>query len=151
SPTMEASTTGLRYGTPAGRRVLLAAVLGWGLAALDSTVVNIALPAIGRDLKVGMATLQWTVSGYPLNLAALLLLGGSLGDRYGRRRIFLIGMTWFALASVLCGLAPNGIALCAARIIQGMGAALLTPGSLAILHSTFHPADRARVVGAWSG
>src|SRR3712207_1850596 len=97
----------VRYSTPAGRWVLLATVLGSSLAFIDSTVVNIALPMIGRDLGSDAAGLQWTINGYALSLAALILLGGSLGDRYGRKRIFMVGVTWFALASLLCGLAPN--------------------------------------------
>src|SRR5690349_20571345 len=102
-------TTGepVRYNTAAGRWVLLATVLGSSLAFIDSTVVNIALPEIGRDLGSDAAGLQWTVNGYALSLASLVLLGGSLGDRYGRKRIFLLGVGWFALASLLCGLSPN--------------------------------------------
>jgi MFS family permease len=91
------------------------------------------------------------LNGYTLSLSALLLLGGSLGDRYGRRRVFLIGVVWFALSSALCGLAYDSETLIAARIVQGIGAALLTPGSLAILQATFHPDDRGRAVAAWTG
>src|SRR5207249_4007097 len=122
----------LRYGSPAGRWVLLATVLGSGMALLDSTVVNVALPTIGRDFNTGLASLQWTVNAYTLTLAAFLLLGGSLGDHYGRRRIFEIGVIWFAIGSLLCGIAPSAGTLIAARAFQGIGAALLTPGSLAI-------------------
>src|SRR5262252_3697848 len=106
---------------------------------------------IGRELRGDLATLQWISTGYTLTLSAFLLLGGSLGDRYGRRRIFLIGVVWFALASALCGIAPSSEALIVARIIQGIGAALLTPGSLAILQASFHPDDRGRAIGAWTG
>src|SRR5689334_16073840 len=97
----------VRYSSAAGRWVLLATVLGSSLAFIDSTVVNIALPAIARDLDSDAAGLQWTINGYALSLAALILLGGSLGDRYGRRRVFVIGVGWFATASLLCGIAPN--------------------------------------------
>src|SRR3954447_11144936 len=107
----------VRYATPAGRWILLATVLGSSLAFIDSTVVNIALPAIARDLHADAAGLQWTVNGYTLSLAALILLGGSLGDRYGRRRIFQIGVAWFAGASLLCGLAPTVETLIAARVL----------------------------------
>jgi EmrB/QacA subfamily drug resistance transporter len=142
---------GLRYGQPAGRWVLLATVLGSGMAFLDATVVSIALPAIGRDLDAGAADLQWVVNGYTLTLAAFILLGGSLGDRFGRRRVFLAGVVCFAGASALCGLAPNVGTLVFARAVQGVGGALLTPGSLAILQSSFAPDERGRAIGAWSG
>jgi EmrB/QacA subfamily drug resistance transporter len=141
----------LRYKEPAGRWVLLATVLGSGLAFVDATVVNIALPRMGHELHAGAAALQWTVNGYTLSLASLILLGGSLGDRFGRRRIFLLGVAWFALASLLCGIAPNIEILIAARILQGVGGALLTPGSLAILEASFVKEDRAKAIGAWSG
>jgi EmrB/QacA subfamily drug resistance transporter len=141
----------LRVGTSAGRWVLLATVLGSGLAALDATVVNIALPTIGRDFDAGLSSLQWVVNAYTLTLAGFLLLGGALGDRYGRRRVFLIGVVWFAGASLLCAIAPNADALILARALQGVGAALLTPGSLAILEASFAPDDRAAAIGAWSG
>src|SRR5580698_8131875 len=141
----------LRTGSPAGRWVLLATVLGSSMAMLDSTVVNVALPAIGKSLSAGLGGLQWTVSGYTLSLAGLILLGGSLGDRLGRRRVFLIGVVWFALASALCGLAPSIGVLIGARVLQGVGGALLTPGSLSIIQASFVPEDRPRAVGAWSG
>ena len=141
----------LRYDEPRGRWVLLATVLGSGLAMLDATVVNIALPAIGQDLGAGIDGLQWTVNGYTLTLAAFILLGGSLGDRLGRRRVFVVGVVWFALASLLCAMAPNLVTLVVARALQGVGGALLTPGSLAILQASFRPGDRARAIGAWSG
>jgi EmrB/QacA subfamily drug resistance transporter len=141
----------VRLSEAAGRWVLFAAVLGSGMAMLDATVVNVALPAIGKDLGAPLSGLQWTVSGYTLTLASLILLGGALGDRYGRRRVFTLGVTWFAAASLLCGLAPNLAVLVAARMLQGVGGALLTPGSLAIMQASFVPADRARAVGAWSG
>src|SRR5512138_1804223 len=148
---MAVDDTLLRYHTARGRWVLLATVLGASLAFIDATVVNIALPSIGRDLHADAAGLQWTVNGYALSLAALILLGGSLGDRYGRRRIFMIGVTWFAAASLLCGLAPSIELLIGARVLQGVGGALLTPGALAILEASFEREDRARAIGAWSG
>ena len=134
-----------------GRWVLLAAVLGSGMALLDATVVNIALPTLGKDLGSGFAGLQWTVNGYTLSLAALILLGGSLGDRYGRRRVFVVGTVWFAAASVLCAAAPTVSLLVAARVLQGVGGALLTPGSLALIAASFQEQDRGRAIGAWSG
>ena len=136
---------------PRGRWVLFAAVLGSGLALLDATVVSVALPQIGADLGAEFSGLQWTVNGYTLTLAALILLGGSLGDRFGRRRVFVLGTVWFAVASLLCGLAPNVELLVAARMLQGVGGALLTPGSLALMQASFRPGDRARAIGAWSG
>jgi EmrB/QacA subfamily drug resistance transporter len=140
----------IRYSSPAGRWVLGITVLGSSIAFLEATVVNVALPAIGEDLGADVAGLQWIINGYLLTLAALILLGGSLGDRYGRRRIFNIGVIWFAVASVLCAVAPNAEILIAARVIQGIGGALLTPGSLAIIEATFYPEDRGRAIGAWS-
>jgi EmrB/QacA subfamily drug resistance transporter len=121
------------------------------MAMLDSTVVNVALPALARDLDTGMSGLQWTINAYTLTLAGLILLGGSLGDRYGRRKVFMIGVVWFAFASALCGLAPNIEVLVVARALQGIGGALLTPGSLAIIQASFAHEDRPRAVGAWSG
>ncbi|MBF5042050.1 MFS transporter [Aggregicoccus sp. 17bor-14] len=141
----------LAYATPRGRGVLAATVLGSGLAFIDATVVNVALPRIGEALGAGMSGLTWTINGYMLTLASLILLGGSLGDRFGRKRIFLIGVVWFAVASLLCGLAPGIHALIAARALQGVGGALLTPGSLALLQASFRPEDRAQAIGAWSG
>jgi EmrB/QacA subfamily drug resistance transporter len=126
-------------------------VLASGMAFLDATAVNVALPSIGRDLHSSLSGLQWTVTAYTLALAALILLGGSLGDRYGRRRVFLIGVGWFAAASLLCGLAQSTGELAAARAVQGVGGALLTPGSLALIQSSFRPGDRARAIGLWSG
>jgi EmrB/QacA subfamily drug resistance transporter len=121
------------------------------MASLDATVVSIALPTIGRNFHAGVGTLQWVVIGYALTLAALLLLGGSLGDRFGRRRLFCIGVVWFTLASMCCGLAPDAALLVAGRILQGIGGALLAPASLAILQASFRPDDRSRAIGAWSG
>jgi EmrB/QacA subfamily drug resistance transporter len=134
-----------------GRWVVAATVLGSGIALLDSTVVGIALPSIGRDFHGGVGTLQWVVTGYALTLAAFLLLGGALGDRYGRRRVFSVGVVWFAIASACCGFAPDAGLLIAGRVVQGIGGALLAPASLAILQASFRPEDRARAIGAWSG
>src|SRR6476660_5009029 len=146
-----ASPPALHLSTARGRWVVAATVLGSGMAALDATVVGIALPAIGRDFHVGIASLQWVVNAYTLTLAGLLLLGGTLGDSYGRRKVFVIGVVWFALASLLCGVAPNIEVLIAARALQGVGGALLTPSSLAILQASFAEADRMAAIGAWSG
>ena len=134
-----------------GRWLLAVAVLGSGMAFLDATVVNVALPDIGRDLHASTSTLQWILNGYMLTLASLILLGGSLGDRYGRRRVFVLGTGLFTIASLLCAVAPNAELLVVARLVQGVGGALLTPGSLAMVESGFRPADRARAIGAWSG
>ncbi|WP_426243284.1 MFS transporter [Nocardioides sp. LHG3406-4] len=134
-----------------GRMVVAAATLGSGLTMLDGTVVNVALKTIGEDLDASLAQVQWITNGYLLSMASLILLGGALGDRFGRRRVFVIGTMWFALASLLCGLAPTPLVLILARLLQGVGAALLTPGSLAIIQSVFVPADRGRAIGAWSG
>jgi EmrB/QacA subfamily drug resistance transporter len=139
------------FESPRGRWVLAVAVLGSGMAFLDGTVVNVALPDIGEDLGASTSSLQWILNGYLLTLASLILLGGSLGDRHGRRRIFVIGVGVFTVASLLCAAAPNASMLVAARLLQGIGGALLTPGSLAMIESSFRPADRARAIGAWSG
>jgi len=147
---VEAAVEPLSLASARGRWVLAATVLGSGMATLDSTVVNVALPTIGRELHGGVAELQWVVTAYLLTLAALLLIAGSLSDRFGRRRIFLAGVVWFTVASVACGLAPSTTMLTAARALQGVGGALLTPGSLAIIEASFRPNDRARAIGAWS-
>jgi EmrB/QacA subfamily drug resistance transporter len=141
----------LRYASGPGRWVLLATVLGSAIASIDATVVGIALPAIGHDFKTSLAPLQWVVTAYTLTLAGLLLFAGALGDKYGRKKIFLTGVVWFALASLLCAVAPDSPFLIAARAVQGIGAALLTPGSLAIIEASFRPADRGKAIGAWSG
>ncbi len=141
----------IALGTARARWVLAATALGSGMAFLDGTVVNVALPAMGEDLGADMAGLQWIVNGYMLMLASLILLSGSLGDRLGRRRMYLIGVAWFAVASVICTIAPNLEVMIAGRVLQGIGGALLTPGSLAILQTTFAPGDRGKAVGTWSG
>jgi EmrB/QacA subfamily drug resistance transporter len=126
-------------------------VLGSAVTAIDSTVVGIALPAIGRNFSLPISSLQWVVTAYLVSLAGLLLVGGALGDRYGRRRVFVIGVVWFAVSSLVCALAPVIGVLIAGRALQGVGGALLTPGSLAILQASFTKDDRARAIGAWSG
>ncbi|HUA29479.1 MAG TPA: MFS transporter [Streptosporangiaceae bacterium] len=141
----------LRYASARGRWVLLATVLGSAMATIDSTVVGIALPAIGKDFHASLSTLQWVVTAYALTLAGLLLFSGALGDRYGRKKVFLLGVVWFAVASLICGLAPNAPILIGARAVQGIGAALLTPGSLAILQASFREQDRSKAIGAWTG
>src|SRR6202451_1866648 len=141
----------LRMKSARGRWGVAATVLGSGIAALDATVVGIALPTIGRDFHTGVTALQWVVDAYTLTLAGLLLLGGTLGDSFGRRKMFVIGTVCFAVASLLCGLAPDAGVLIAARALQGVGGALLTPGSLAILQASFAPDERGRAIGAWSG
>jgi EmrB/QacA subfamily drug resistance transporter len=141
----------LAYRSAQGRWVVAAMVLGSSVAGIDSTVVAVALPAIGRNLHAGFQALQWTVTSYTLTLAALILLAGSLSDRWGRRRVFLVGLIWFTLASVLCAAAPGIGWLIAARAVQGIGGALMTPASLAIIEATFRPADRTRAIGTWAG
>ncbi|KQY58616.1 MFS transporter [Aeromicrobium sp. Root495] len=141
----------LRLASAPGRWLLAAMVLGSGMAFLDGSVVSLALPAIDRDLDGGVAGLQWTVNGYTLSLAALILVAGSLGDRLGRRRMFLVGVVWFGAASLLCAVSQNIEMLVAARVLQGVGGALLTPGSLAIISASIHPDDRGKAIGLWSG
>jgi EmrB/QacA subfamily drug resistance transporter len=141
----------VEYSSATGRGVVVAAVLGSGMAMLDGTVVNVALRRIGTDLDASLAQLQWITNGYLVMLASLILVGGALGDRLGRRRVFIIGVVAFAGASMLCGLAPNPGVLIAARVLQGVGGALLTPGSLAIIEAVFTPSDRGRAIGAWTG
>lgn len=141
----------MRLDSAAGRWLVAAMVLGTGMAFLDGSIVTLALPAVDDDLQAGVAGLQWTVNAYTLALAALILVGGSLGDRYGRRRVFVVGVVWFGAASVLCAVAPTIEVLVAARGLQGVGGALLTPGSLAIISASIRPEDRGRAIGLWSG
>lgn len=141
----------VRRATATGRWVIAATVLGSGMAFLDSTVVNVALPAIGRDLGAQVAGMQWILTGYLVTLASLILLGGALGDHHGRRRVYVVGVVWFAIASALCASAQSVPWLVAARLLQGVGAGLLTPGSLAIIEASFVRADRAAAVGTWAG
>jgi EmrB/QacA subfamily drug resistance transporter len=151
TPTAAAGGAGLAFSSARGRWVLAATVLGSGIAFLDSTVVNVALPHIGEDLRTGVGGLQWVLNGYLLAVSSLILLGGSLGDRFGRKRIFQLGIVVFAVGSLLCAVAPSAVFLVLARVVQGVGGALLTPGSLAILEASFRPSDRSRAIGAWSG
>ncbi len=131
--------------------MLTATALGSGIAFLDGSVVNVALPAISDDFGTSISGLQWLLNAYMITLSSLLLLGGTLGDRYGRRRVYAAGLIWFTVASILCGLAPSVGFLVAARALQGIGGALLVPGSLSIIAATFRTDDRGRAVGAWSG
>src|SRR5262245_51511428 len=131
--------------------VLAATILASSMSFIDGTAVNVALPALQRDLGATVAQVQWVVEAYALFLSALLLVGGSLGDRYGRRRIFLLGVSGFALASAWCGLAPDTGQLIAARAVQGIAAALLVPGSLALISASFDDKRRGKAIGTWSG
>lgn len=142
---------GLRYGTGPGRWALAAVILGSGAAFLEASVVSVALPAIGRDLGLELGGLQWVMNAYLLALSALMITGGSVGDLYGRRRVFTVGLVAFALASLLCALAPSGNVLILFRVVQGMAAALMVPASLAIVEASFAEEDRGRAIGAWSG
>ena len=136
---------------PARRWVLVATILASSMAFVDGTLVNVALPAIQADLHVGLAGVQWVVEAYALFLAALLLVGGALGDHYGRRRIFMLGVALFVAASVGCAASHSLEALVVARALQGVGAALLVPGSLALISASFPEAERGRAIGTWSG
>lgn len=138
-------------GTGRARLVLATTILGSGVAMLDGTIVNVALPRIGAELNADLAGLQWVVNAYALTLAALILLGGSLGDRFGRARVYAIGTGAFGVASFVCGIAPSIGALIAARAVQGVAAALLVPGSLAILQASFKREHRMAAIGAWTG
>jgi EmrB/QacA subfamily drug resistance transporter len=145
------AAVGIALHSSTGRTALVATVAASAMASLDATVVNVALPHIGRDLGESVSSLQWVLTGYLLTLSSLILLGGALGDRLGRRKVFVVGTIWFAAASVVCGLAPSVEVLVGGRLLQGVGGALLTPGSLAILQASFRESDRAAAVGAWSG
>lgn len=129
---------------------LVATILGSSLSFIDGTVVNVALPVIQRDLGASATNVQWVIEAYSLFLSALILVGGSLGDRFGRRRIYTLGIVIFTLASIACGFAPNIVALIVARAVQGIGGALLVPGSLAIISATFDESKRGAAIGAWS-
>lgn len=144
-------STGIRTATPAGRWLIAAAVLGSGVAFLDSTVVNVALPALARDLDTGLRGQQWVLDGYLLTLSALLLAGGAAGDRFGRRSVFVAGLVLFAAATVACGLAPGVGWLIAARVVQGIGAAAVVPGSLSLIDAEIAEEDRGRAIGLWAG
>ncbi|MFT4393435.1 DHA2 family efflux MFS transporter permease subunit [Gordonia lacunae] len=142
---------GVPAASPAGRWLIVAAVLGSGVAFIDGTVVNVALPAIALDLDTGLRGQQWVLDGYLLTLSALLLIGGVAGDRYGRRLVFAGGLAVFAVATVACGLAPTVELLVAARIVQGVAAAAVVPGSLALINAEIRPSDRGAAVGLWAG
>src|SRR4026207_1460870 len=134
-----------------GRWILAATILASSMAFIDGTVVNVALPFLQTNLNATAIGIQWVVEAYSLFLSALLLVGGTLGDRYGRRRIFNVGVVIFAAASALCGMAGNIEQLIAARARQGIGGALLVPGSLALISSSFNEKERGRAIGTWSG
>lgn len=140
---------GLRSGR--GRVTLVAVTVGSGISILDGSIVNVALKTIGEELDASLAQLQWVVNGYALALAGLVLVGGSLGDRLGRRRVYVAGLVLFGIASGTCGLAQTPEQLIVARVVQGVGAAMATPGALAIIESSFVRADRARAIGVWAG
>ncbi len=131
--------------------VLAGTIMGSSMAFIDGSVVNIALPALEKSLQANVALIQWVINAYTLSLAALILIGGAAGDRFGRRRVFVIGIAIFAGASLWCGLAPNATQLIAARAVQGVGAALLIPTSLAIIGASFDEAERGRAIGTWAG
>ncbi|GGK78220.1 MFS transporter [Ornithinimicrobium pekingense] len=141
----------LTLGSARGRVTLTAVTLGSGIAILDGSIVNVALKTIGADLDASLAQLQWVVNGYLLALASLVLVGGALGDRWGRRRVYLVGMGWFLVGSVACALAQSPEQLVTMRFVQGVGAALLTPGALAIIQSSFRAQDRGAAIGTWAG
>src|SRR6267142_3490607 len=135
----------------AGRWILAATILASSMAFIDSTVVNVALPFLQKDLNATVIGVQWVVEAYSLFLSALLLVGGSLGDHYGRRKIFMIGVALFALASAACGMAGSITQLIIARAVQGVGGALLVPGSLSLISASFAPDERGKAIGTWSG
>lgn len=153
SPCDEAAMRAIRCHQPATRGVwvLVATILGSSMAFIDGSVVNVALPALQREFRASASEVQWVVEAYALFLAALLLVGGSLGDRLGRRRVFMFGTALFALSSILCGFSPTDIWLIVARALQGIGGALLVPGSLALISASFQADQRGRAIGTWSG
>src|SRR5437016_7050889 len=134
-----------------GPWILAATILGSSMAFIDSTVVNVALPALQSSFGASVVDVQWVVEAYGLFLGALILVGGSVGDLFGRRRVFVIGVTMFALASVACGFAQDINQLITARALQGVGAAFLVPGSLAIISASFREEERGKAIGTWSG
>lgn len=148
---MRAARPNAHCSRSAGKWILAATILGSSMAFIDGTVVNVALPRLQAELHASVVDVQWVIESYSLLLAALLLVGGSLGDHYGRRRVFAIGVALFAAASMWCGFAPSIRQLVFARAVQGLGAALLVPGSLAIISSSFSEEDRGRAIGTWSG
>src|SRR5881227_24683 len=137
---------------PSARQwTLVATIAGSSLTFVDATVVNVALPALQTELRATITDVQWVIEAYALFLGALMLVGGSMGDQFGRKRTFLAGVWVFTLASVACGLAPSTRVLIVARAVQGIGAAFLVPGSLAIISATFDDRERGRAIGTWSG
>ena len=146
-----ASAEPLRYRSARGRWALAAVVLGSGAAFLEGSVVSVALPAIGRDLDLRLGGLQWILNAYLIALSALIVLGGSLGDQFGRRRVFVIGAIGFSVTSILCALAPSLEVLVVARVLQGAAGAMMVPGSLAIVEASFAEEDRGQAIGAWAG
>jgi EmrB/QacA subfamily drug resistance transporter len=148
---MTSAKEGQGVSAATGAWVLLATILGSALTFIDGTAVNVALPVLGRDFGSSPTALQWVVEGYSLSLSALLLLGGALGDRFGRRRVFIIGNAIFGIASLACGLAPTMEFLIGARFVQGAGGALAVPGSLALIAACFHGEARGKAIGTWSG
>src|SRR5438067_3106692 len=145
------SSTGISCNPNAQRWILAATILGSSMAFIDSTVVNVALPALQSSLHANIVDVQWVVESYGLFLGALILVGGSFGDVFGRRLMFVLGVTLFAIASAGCGLALNIQQLIVARSIQGVGAAFLVPGSLAIISASFDEKTRGKAIGTWSG
>jgi EmrB/QacA subfamily drug resistance transporter len=140
----------IQLASPAGRWTVAAAVLSSGAVFAESTVVTVALPALDRDLRLGLDGLQWVMNSYLLTLGALMLIGGSLGDLYGHRRVLSAGLVGFTLASGLAALAPSGTVLLAVRLLQGAAGAILVPNTLALLNATIHPDDRGAAIGRWS-
>ena len=132
------------------RWILVASILGSGAVFIESTMTSVALPAIAREFGLGMAGLQWVMNGYLLTLSALILLGGSLGDRFSRRRVFVIGLVAFAAASLACSIAPNNVALVSARVLQGAAGALVVPNSLALVQTAFGGEARGGAIGRWA-
>src|SRR5689334_123207 len=133
------------------RWALVATIIASAMTFIDGTVVNVALPELQSSLDATITDVQWVVEAYALFLGALILVGGSLGDQLGRKKVFLFGVIAFTAASVLCGFAPNALILIVGRALQGIGAAFLVPGSLAIISATFDGAERGRAIGTWSG
>ena len=148
---IRASPTLAPCSSDAAPLILAATIIGSSLAFIDGSVVNLALPALQANLNATVSDVQWVVEAYALLLAALMLVGGSLGDIYGRRRTYMAGVVLFAMASAWCGLAPDIRQLIIARGVQGVGAALMVPGSLAIISASFDKRDRGRAIGTWSG
>ena len=153
-PCDEAAIRGNRCAQPAGVNgpwILAATILGSSMAFIDGTVVNVALPALQSALHATLSDVQWVVESYALFLAALLLIGGALGDLYGRRKVFAVGVALFSIASAVCGFSPDIRSLILARGVQGVGGALLVPGSLTLISANFSEIDRGRAIGTWSG